>query len=41
MTTKETLKDRYNVYLKCADDGKGNDITTGEPLLTFNQWLDK
>lgn len=36
----ETLEDRYNVYLLCANDGEGNDITTGNKLLTFEEWLD-
>ena len=30
----------YQIYLDCADDGKGGDITrNGEPLLTFDEWL--
>jgi len=33
------LRDRYAIYLSCSNDGKGNDSLTGEPLLTFNQWL--
>jgi len=33
------LEDEYNIYRTCANDGKGNDITTGKPLLTFDQWL--
>ena len=33
------LRDRYAIYLSCSNDGKGNDSFTGEPLLTFNQWL--
>jgi len=33
------LRDRYAIYLSCANDGNGNDSLTGEPLLTFNQWL--
>jgi len=39
--TDETglLFDRYNIYLSCADDGRGNDITTGKPLLSFDEWL--
>lgn len=37
--SNETLEDRYNVYIQCADDGNGNDITTGEPLKTFDEWL--
>ena len=34
-----TLQERYECYLLCADDGNGNDITTGKPLLTFDEWL--
>lgn len=33
------LNDKYQIYLCCADDGKGNDVFTGEPLKTFDQWL--
>ena len=29
----------YKIYLACADDGKGNDVTTGKPLKTFEEWL--
>ena len=30
----------YQIYLSCANDGKGGDITrNGEPLLTYNEWL--
>ncbi len=37
-----TLEDRYAIYLDCADDGQGRDITTGGRtyLKTFDQWLD-
>ena len=36
----EKLLDRYNIYLACADDGNGGDITRGgAPLLTFEEWL--
>ena len=31
--------EEYQCYLTCADDGKGNDFTTGEPLLTYEEWL--
>lgn len=31
----------YKIYLAFADNGNGGDITrNGEPLLTFEQWLD-
>ena len=29
----------YEIYLSCANDGKGNDVTTGKPLKTFEEWL--
>ena len=30
----------YQIYLACADDGKGGDITrNGAPLKTFEEWL--
>jgi len=30
------LKQRYMIYLGCADDGN---ITTGKPLKTFLEWI--
>jgi len=30
----------YQIYLACADNGQGGDITRGgAPLLTYDQWL--
>lgn len=30
----------YEIYLHCADDGKGGDITRGgAPLKTYEEWL--
>jgi len=29
----------YQIYLDCAGDKDGNDITTGKPLKTYEQWL--
>ena len=30
----------YLIYLACADNGSGGDITrNGAPLKTFEQWL--
>ena len=29
----------YEIYLSCADDGKGIDTTTGRPLKTYEEWL--
>lgn len=41
MRNQGTLEDRYQIYLACADDGKGGDITRGgKPLLTFEEWLE-
>lgn len=32
--------DEYQIYLACADDGKGGDITrNGAPLKTFEEWM--
>ena len=32
--------DEYQIYLSCADDGKGGDITrSGAPLKTFEEWM--
>ena len=30
----------YQIYLHCADDGKGGDITRGgAPLKSYDEWL--
>ena len=29
----------YEIYLSCANDGNGIDITTGKPLKTYAEWL--
>jgi hypothetical protein len=35
-----TNKDEYEIYLSCANDGKGGDITrNGAKLLTYEEWL--
>ncbi|KKN52660.1 hypothetical protein LCGC14_0610540 [marine sediment metagenome] len=35
-----TPKDEYQIYLDCADDGNGGDITrSGAPLKTFDEWM--
>lgn len=35
-----THDQRYQVYLVCADDGHGGDITNdGKPLKTFEEWM--
>jgi len=38
--TRGTNDQEYQIYLACADDGKGGDITrNGEPLKTYEEWL--
>ncbi|WP_255495711.1 hypothetical protein [Sinimarinibacterium sp. NLF-5-8] len=40
MQNQGSLYDRYQIYLACADDGKGGDVTNnGKPLKTFDEWL--
>lgn len=35
-----TNEDEYLIYLRCANDGKGGDITNdGKPLKSFEEWL--
>lgn len=35
-----TLRDEYEIYRSCADNGRGGDITrNGAPLKTFEEWL--
>ena len=29
----------YQIYLSCANDGNGIDITTGAPLKTYDEWI--
>lgn len=30
----------YQIYLACADDGKGGDITRGgAPLKSYDEWM--
>lgn len=32
--------DEYQIYLSCASNGKGGDITNdGKPLKTFEEWM--
>lgn len=35
----DTLEELYEEYIDENDDGVGNDRITGEPLLTFDDWL--
>jgi hypothetical protein len=34
-----TNDQEYQIYLGCADDGKGNEIMTGHPLKSYDEWL--
>lgn len=35
-----TNEDEFEIFLFCADDGKGGDLTNeGKPLPTFEEWL--
>ena len=35
-----TNDQEYQIYLDCADDGNGGDITrNGAPLKTYDEWL--
>jgi len=35
-----TNDQEYQIYLHCADDGSGGDITrNGAPLKTYDEWL--
>lgn len=35
-----TNDQEYQIYLSCANDGKGGDITrNGAPLLSYVEWL--
>ena len=38
-TARGTNSDEYQIYLACADNGKGIDIATGKPLKTYDEWL--
>lgn len=29
----------YQIYCDCCDDGNGISIITGEPLKTYDEWL--
>jgi len=39
LSNRGSLNDAYEVYLHCASDGKGNDVNTGQPLLSFDEWM--
>ena len=35
-----TLEQEYEIYLACADNGKGGDVTrNGAQLKTFDEWI--
>jgi hypothetical protein len=35
-----TNDQEYQIYLSCANNGKGGDVTRGgAPLLTYDQWM--
>lgn len=34
-----TNDSEYQIYLSCADNGKGIDFTTGKPLKSYEEWL--
>ena len=37
-----TNDNEYQIYLACADNGKGGDVTrNGAPLLTYDEWMRK
>jgi hypothetical protein len=29
----------YDIYMSCADDGKGMDRGTGKPLKSYDEWV--
>lgn len=36
-----TNDQEYQIYLACADDGRGGDITrNGAPLKTYDEWME-
>ncbi len=38
--TRGSNDDEYQIYLACANDGKGGDITrNGAPLKSYAEWL--
>lgn len=38
--TRGTNDQEYQIYLTCANDGKGGDITrNGQPLKSYEEWL--
>ena len=37
--TRGTNDSEYQLYLDFADNGQGIDITTGQPLKTYDEWM--
>lgn len=37
--TRGSNDNEYQIYLACADNGKGIDFTTGKPLKTYDEWM--
>jgi len=37
--TRGTNNSEYQIYLACAGDSEGNDTSTGQPLKTYDDWL--
>jgi hypothetical protein len=36
---RENNDQEYQIYLSCANDGNGNEVMTGRPLKTYEEWL--
>ena len=37
--SRGTNEDEYQIYCDCVDNGEGIDITTNEPIKTYEEWL--
>ncbi len=37
--SRGTNEDEYQIYCDCVDNGGGIDITTNEPIKTYEEWL--
>jgi len=37
--TRGTCEQEYQIYIDLADDGHGNDENTGQPLKSFDEWM--
>ena len=38
--TRGSNDQEYQIYRDCAGDKNGNDITTGQPLKTYEEWIE-